>query len=559
MSEHSRIGHSTEKFRGMGVDLMLLCLACTLVAGWVYTRAWPSEIRILRTQFVEAHVVSLGGFLPRAGLLFTRRAGETTRAVDVLARARILDPEASGKINHLLIFSLAAGGIGAVVLYPFVRGLRRGDKHLRGARIVPSWQLRGRLEAERVIRIAQGRAPQNKKPVRLAGVPVPHENETLHFLFGGDTGTGKSQLITSVLDVIRPRTQRAIVTDIGGDLMSAMAARGDVLFNPPDARSKHWSPQAEIREPADARTIANALIQSRDGESGVWCGYAQTVLAVILQKCRAEKASNAELLRRVATASAGELALLAAGTPAARAFEPGADRATAGTLFAMGLAARGLEYLHPDGGVDSFSIRKWVEDETNHGWLWLPYLESHAAELQPLLAACVDLAIVSVLSLRPNPSRRIWLVMDECDSLGQLGQLEAALTKGRKHGLCVIAGLQNIAQARKNYGRDSAQTILSNLRNLICFNTADPETAGYMSNRLGDAEFLRAEESKGDRGSSVSERRAPGQIVIKGEIENLPNLTGFLNLAGDYPVTKIRIPYRARSERIKPFIPRGRV
>ena len=138
--------------------------------------------------------------------------------------------------------------------------------------------------------------------------------------------------------------------------------------------------------------------------------------------------------------------------------------------------------------------------------------------------------------------------MDECDSLGQLGQLEAALAKGRKHGLCVIAGLQNIAQARKNYGRDSAQTILSNLRNLICFNTADPETAGYMSNRLGDAEFLRAEESKGDRGSSVSERRAPGQIVIKGEIENLPNLTGFLNLAGIIRSRKIRIPYRARDQ-----------
>ena len=144
--------------------------------------------------------------------------------------------------------------------------------------------------------------------------------------------------------------------------------------------------------------------------------------------------------------------------------------------------------------------------------------------------------------------------MDGCDSLGQLGQLEAALTKGRKNGLCVIAGFQDVAQARKNYGRNSAQTILSNLRNLICFNSADPDTAMYMSKRLGNAELLRSEKSEGERGCSISERRVPGQIVLDGEIENLPNLTAFLNLAGDYPVTKISIPYRAPVERIKPFI-----
>lgn len=558
MSQNSRVGAGVEKFRGAGLDLLLLFLGCALGISWMYTRAWSPETRFFRAQFVEAQIVSGGGLLLRAGLLFTRRAGETTRAVDVLSRARILDPEAGDAIERLLFFAVVGGCVGGAVLYPFVRGLRRGkrdDKHLRGARIVPAWRLRARLEYERLTRLSSTAV----EPVRIGALPVPRELEPFHFLIGGGTGTGKSQLILSFLDAIRARKERAIITDIGCNLMSVAAARGDRLLNPFDSRSARWSPFSELRESADARALANAIIQPKSGEAGEWRGYAQTFFSVILKKLKAllPQATNADLCRYLASATVEELAALAEGTTAARAFAPGAERARDSVLFTLGLLSEAFEYLDPDADSESFSIRKWVDDETKPGWLWIPYAENRAKLMQPFLAAWVDVAVTAALSLRPDRERRIWLVMDEMASLGCIPALEAAVTKGRKFGLVVVGGVQDVAQVRANYHRESAQTILGNLRNLVSFNVADPESAKYMSERLGDEEIVREEESRGKGGSTVSTRRSQHQIVLPSELQNLPSLTAYVNLAGDYPVSKIRTPYRARPERIKPFIPRG--
>lgn len=46
-------------------------------------------------------------------------------------------------------------------------------------------------------------------------------------------------------------------------------------------------------------------------------------------------------------------------------------------------------------------------------------------------------------------------VLDELASLERLNSLEAALTKGRKHGLRVVAGLQSTAQLDRLYGTNS--------------------------------------------------------------------------------------------------------
>lgn len=549
-----------EKFRGAGLDLLLLFFVCALISGWMYTRSWTAETRALRAQFVEAQIVSGAGLLPRAGMLSARRAGEPHLAREVLARAQVIDPNAWDAIERLLFFAVVGGGAGGAVLYPFVRGLRRGggraDKHIRGAQIVPSWRLRARLMFERGRDRLLNRSSA-KKPITIAGVALTHHLESVHVIAAGATGVGKSQLIMSMLDAIRERGEKAIITDVGGNLMAALAQKSDRLLNLLDARSVKWSPQAEIREPQDTRSIANSLIPPGEGAAAEWRGYSQTLLSVLLRKL-GPNATNADLFRLLAAAGIDELAALAAGTTAARAFENGAERARAGVLFTIGMLSEALEYLPPEAGAGSFSIRKWVEDENEKSWLWLPYEERHAPLLRQVIGAWCDIAISAVLSLRANPNRRVWLVMDELDSAGEVGQFKNALTKGRKYGLCSIVGVQSVSQMRENYGPNTAETILGNLRNLICFNCPDPKTAEYMSERLGNAELARDEESKSEHGSSVSTRRQVQPIVLAGEIQNLRDLSCYLNLAGDYPVTKIRIPYRARPERIKPFILRGK-
>src|SRR3546814_10175386 len=83
--------------------------------------------------------------------------------------------------------------------------------------------------------------------------------------------------------------------------------------------------------------------------------------------------------------------------------------------------------------------------------------------------------------------RRWWLFIDELASLEALPSLEAGLTKGRKNGLRIVAGLQSTSQLEHIYGRTMATTIRASFRNLAVLggSRADPQTAKDMSESLG--------------------------------------------------------------------------
>ncbi len=495
--------------------------------------------------------VSVGA--PKMQLIFSLL---NVSAVDIVRDAT---PEIWRAASRVIYLSPLAGLVGAAVLTALFSlhggGLASKDKHLRGARIVPSWRLRARLEFERLRDRVRGRGPC-KKPVRIGSLPVPRALETLHFIVSGSTGVGKSQQFHAFLDDIRSRGDRAVVADNGQDLLPSHVAKGDSLLNPLDVRSRAWSPFAEIRSTSDAVRIAQSMIPAGEGEHGEWHRYSQSLIASVLVRLLARgEATNERLLYYLTTAKSEEIEMLVEGLPAQTLFDVGAAKMLASVRGIIGSYLPAYGYLKPNVGMDGFSISRWVKND-DKSCLWLPYCDKDSAALRPLLSTWIAEAVSAVLSLRPDPDRRIWLLLDETASLGRVAGLESALTKGRKYGLCAVIGIQSVSQLREIYGREGATTLLSCARSAVTFATDDPDTADYMSRRIGEQEVQREEQSRGDHGSTVSTRRDRSRIVLPSEVENLPNLTAFLNLAGDYPAAKIRIPYRARAERIKPFIPR---
>ena len=73
-----------------------------------------------------------------------------------------------------------------------------------------------------------------------------------------------------MLGQIEVRGESAIVYDPAGEYIQRFYRedRSDVILNPLDARSFHWSPSSELRTPAEARTIAASLYQPADGKPG---------------------------------------------------------------------------------------------------------------------------------------------------------------------------------------------------------------------------------------------------------------------------------------------------
>ena len=101
-------------------------------------------------------------------------------------------------------------------------------------------------------------------------IRLPLQAEAKHVQVMGDTGVGKSTLLRQMLSQIEDRKESAIVYDPAGEFIQRFYRedRGDVILNPLDARSCYWSPAAELRNPAEARTIAASLYQPVDGKPG---------------------------------------------------------------------------------------------------------------------------------------------------------------------------------------------------------------------------------------------------------------------------------------------------
>lgn len=163
----------------------------------------------------------------------------------------------------------------------------------------------------------------------------------------------------------------------------------------------------------------------------------------------------------------------------------------------------------------------------------------------------------AILSLPPDMKRRHWLLLDEVASLGRVQGLSDALTKGRKYGLCAMVGLQSVSQLRDVYGRDGAQTLLSCLSSQLLLRANDPETAEYASLHLGEREIVREAVSRAHERSrhTITPQRSVERLVLPSQIQSLPNRIGYLRLAGQNVVRRVRIPLVKRAT-TEPFVPK---
>jgi hypothetical protein len=413
-----------------------------------------------------------------------------------------------------------------------------------------------------------------KEPARfgIGGVPVPVELETRSFLLAGSPGTGKSQALTHALDALEKDGARAILADPSGQFLERFynPERGDVIINPMDARSVSWSPLSEIESVADVPALAKSLIPDAEGEAKVWSGYAQQFLESILEYCYTNGLTNAHIFDFVAAAPIEQLQQICSGTPSAALLQSGNERMFASVRASAVDAVSALRWLDPAAGRDAFSIRRHIVQE-KQGWLFLTYQQQHRAGLARMICACLDVASRAVLSLPPDLDRRVIFGLDELPLLGKVQSIVELLTNGRKHGAVCFVGLQTIAQLRESYGRETAQTLLACLGSWLVLRVSDYETADFMSRYLGEQEIERVVESKSrssnwqqvgsTTSTSMQQQIVTQRAVLASELQQLPDLVGYFNLAGPTPVAKVKLelaPDRKQAAAFVPAPPRAR-
>lgn len=380
--------------------------------------------------------------------------------------------------------------------------------------------------------------------ITIAGVPIPPTIERLHFLIGGTTQSGKTVTITEMLGGALSRGDRAVVADPNGGYYARFGRKGDVILNPFDARSTGWSIFNEIDRAYDIERYARSVIpDARSAQDFEWHGYARLLFSETAARLIAlNDNTTAKLMYWLTVAKIEELEHLLEETPAVGLFDQGANKALSSTRFIL------TNYLNPHKHLKpgDFSLRRWLEQ--GKGSLYITWREDMAEALRPLISTWFDVLVSSLLSLPPSDQRLVWFFLDELASMERLSSLEDGLTKGAKHGGRFVCGLQSTAQLDDIYTRDKAIVLRSCFRNLLVLNipNTDPMTAEEYSRGLGEREFIRDEKSRSHnwhRGNTVTytKRHVRERAVMPSEIHKLPDLTGYLKLAGDYPIAKVKL------------------
>lgn len=391
-------------------------------------------------------------------------------------------------------------------------------------------------------------APQPSEPkpgeLTLAGQLVSLPDETKHFKMLGTTGTGKSTAIRELLGRAIARGDRAIIADPDGSYARHFydPTRGDVILNPFDARAKRWDLFAEIIEPHDADQLARSLIPDYDGQDRNWRGYARTFLTAVLRQLhRAGKRDVATLYSVLVMATDEDLRELLEGTPAAPFVGRDGDK------FLKSVRSVGMQHLaviehlvNQTEEAEAFSVRKWVRE--GRGILFLPYRAKEIASIRTVISTWMRLAIFETMSLQEG-DHRVWFVVDELDALGAIDGLKDALARLRKFGGRCVLGFQSIAQVRGTYGDSDAQTIVENCGTTVILRCSASEkggTAEFASRLIGKREVMRKQLSFSRprrlfgflrQTRTVSDQVTTEDAVMASEIEQLPDLSGFLKLA----------------------------
>lgn len=417
------------------------------------------------------------------------------------------------------------------------------DQHMRGSKLISDDELRNQIQKEeKEFRFAIGK------------VPVPTSIEPRHFFIVGRPGTGKTTLLNGVLKKIREMDGKAIIHDFKGDYVSYFFnPKSDILFNPLDVRTAHWSLFDEIEMIPDIDSLANSLIPISFKEDKFWTDAARDVFSSILHYLTiSNKKTNADLWDCVTLTEAEMVQLVqiatAQGIEAAKKAQGYLQGYDKGSKVASDVLSTMRQYTncfyYTRHIQNNFSIKKWLESEQG-GFVFITNYQNIRDTLRPVLSLFLDTTMKHLLSLSESYERRVFFILDEFASLQQLSSIIRTLEQGRSKGASVWIATQDIAQMQKLYGHETTHTIANNCNTITAFAVNDPQSQEYLSKLFGETEILETDEtlSMGSvdirDGINITRRRKVEKLILASQFGSLKDFECYTKLGSSITKTKI--------------------
>lgn len=472
------------------------------------------------------------------------------RIIDVLNNAYFI--RAVNMVFHQLMIGGIFGSICAIPVTFAVNKyfLNRGrelseDKFVRGMRLESPLQLEKSL----------------KKLNQASDLTFDHRRifkkdfEVQHMLLDGTTGSGKSVALRKLLLWIRARGDKAIVYDKGCSYVGKFyRAETDFLMNPFDERCVNWDVWCDAVADTDFENMASALIPMHGESEPFWVNAARSIFSSTAMKMSAdENRSITKLLEVMLISKLENLSKYLEETESASLVDEKIQKTAISIKSVLATYIKSLRFLQglacDSDGVEKnkFSIREWVKNDSQNGWLFISSNAEQHASLRPLISMWLSIASTSILGLSENYERRIWVIVDEAPSLHKLPELPETIAEVRKFGGCYVLGIQSVAQLRKVYGTNAANELFDLLNTRLFFRSPSNEMAVITSKELGEEEIEICKDNRSVGPNAIRDGMTFGfqtvtrPIVTPSEIMQLPDLSFYLRTPGEHPVAKVNL------------------
>lgn len=467
------------------------------------------------------------------------------------------------KLKHYIVSTslLAAGSAVFLVLLVFMIWSKfgktaRATKHISGSTIKTASEVRKYLKKHNLL-----------GEFHIGGMPLIKNTETRHFLVTGSTGSGKTNLINTLLPQVRTAKHPAIVVDQTGEMIERYynPNRGDIIFNPLDARSHSWdfwqdaTSNVAIGE-VDPRLekFAKVLFSfdkrgTGGGNDQFWQNSSEILFTSCVESLIKKNRRTITALKKILTkVNRQDLASLLQGTRAARYFSKQNTTTAESILSVMTTGVRPICLLQDSN--KQFSLKQYfgnVEKGSN-SWIFLASSPSQREVTLPLLACILELAVSYLIETGINEQRRMWFIIDELASLGRLNSLSSLLAESRKYGGCVLAATQSLNQLFDRYGHYAGSTLFDQFATKFMFRSTDPSTARLITDIFGNVEYASQQKNTSygahehRDGVSYTEQEKRKSLITTNDIASLKDLECFVGLPGtDYKVTTCSSTARA--------------
>jgi type IV conjugative transfer system coupling protein TraD len=467
------------------------------------------------------------------------------KSLDVLTHPTVL--ASVQKIHRIVMSGLLSWGVGFALIWEVLRrkAVRlEKEKTIDGIPLASASSMRRQIE--RLGASSLTIAPR---------LPLLKSAESSHIMILGATGAGKTNCINGFLKQVRAQRKRTVILDTNGTYVDRFydPSRGDLILNPLDSRSVLWDLWADATTPASFDAFAQALVPDPGSSANpVWHKNAREILAVTAQKLQGDpERSFQKLVDYAGWKPVSQVRSFYEGTAveALMGASGRAEETVHSVRMQMTDSLKRLALL-PDPQGQGFSLKEFVQNPQNQGWLFISTTVADRAFLSPLLKFWVALALQATLERTPYNKDPLFFILDELFSLegGTVPNLKTFLNEARKYEGCAVLGMQDLAGLQELYGHEGLRTILTNCATKVVFAIRDPQSAQYLSQSLGEVEVIEASESlsMGSHhmrdGVNMGLQRRLKPVVSRNDILSLPNLQAFVSMPANL-ITKVTYPY----------------